>query len=235
MCVCMCVCLRMSVALGVLRRINLQQVCPRVLPKTPRYVKGDLFVFKRDLFVCSKETYLYVKRDLFVCQKRPICMSKETYLYVKRDIFVCQKRHLYVTSATAQFLKSALYRTFSKVLSIVPLHSKCTGSLPFWEFLMQMHLGTDFWDFFLIFQAAPATKTRKSSRSVCQKRPICMSKETYLYVKRGLFACLKTKTRESSRSATNSQKSCIWWLYIVNALRHWLLRIWGRVLPPRCC
>jgi hypothetical protein len=76
----------------------------------------------------------YIKRDLFVCQKRPICMSK-------RHFCMSKEAYLYVTSATAQFLKSALYRTFSKVLSIVPLHNKCTRSLTATAYIYTQNTG----------------------------------------------------------------------------------------------
>jgi len=47
--------------------------------------------------------------------------------------------------------------------------------------------------------AASMPSSPAKSATVCQKRPICVSKETYLYVKRDLFVCQK-------RHGTNSQE-----------------------------
>jgi len=167
---CVAVCCSVSqcvaVCCSVLQR-QLRVCCIRVVRALIRNL-STVKSFKRGLYICQQrlptKVYIWAKIDLYSYENRP-----------KRDLSWYQK------SPT----ENCLYKS--------PTENFLKQTEPHWElFIQRKRLAYISKETYISVRDHILKQTNRNVRKdlyLCQTRPICMPKETYMYAKRDLYIC----------------------------------------------
>ena len=134
----------------------------------------------------------FVKRALCICQKSPMYMSKEPYVYVKRALSLCQKSRLQIgwlrcLKRSVIFIISVFLTRALSIYQYVYVHIHIYVYIYRYlsvDWMARIFEALRYLHHVSLSHKREFVKRVQRALCICQKSPISMSKEPYLYVQR---------------------------------------------------